>query len=362
MNEPILRLKAITKAYDGAPLLRGLTLDVQAGEVVCLLGPSGCGKSTLLRIIAGIEQQEAGEVWFDGQRLDGQPAHARNFGLMFQDGALFPHLSVIDNIAFGLRMRGAPAGEALPRARALLAQVGLAGFEQRKTFTLSGGERQRVALARTLAPGPRLLMLDEPLSALDRELHDRLLEELGELLARARGATTTLYVTHDQQEAFALADRIVVMRAGAIAQVGTPDDVYRRPASADVARFLGFENLIAVTALEPGPGDATTVRTAIGSVALPVSGDRRAPNVVLLIRPEAGHLVDGEAAATPGVLRGQVVERSFRGAQTRLLVRPEAAPQHTLAFLVSGRAPAAGQAVALRLDADALAVIPTQAP
>lgn len=355
----MLSVRGITKVYDGAPLLRGVTLEAGRGEIVCLLGPSGCGKSTLLRIIAGIETQEAGEVWFDGQRLDGVPPHARGFGLMFQDGALFPHLSAADNIAFGPRMRGEPAAVARARASELLEMVGLPGFGKRKVYTLSGGERQRVALARALAPEPRLLMLDEPLSALDRELHDRLLDELAQILARAGHGVTTLYVTHDQQEAFAVADRIVVMRDGGVAQDGAPDVVYRQPASAEVARFLGFSNLLEAELVPAGEGQVEA-RTRIGALTL-AKPEGAAGRATLLLRPEAARLAAGEAP--PGALNvsGVVVERSFRGAQTRLVTRPSLAPDVALIFTLPGPAPAAGQQVTLVISPADCALIPARA-
>lgn len=351
----MLSIRAITKDYDGAPLLRGVSLEAAPGEVVCLLGPSGCGKSTLLRIIAGIEAQEGGEIWFDGARIDSTPAHARGFGMMFQDGALFPHLSAADNIGFGLRMRGEAPAARRARIDELLEVVGLPGFGPRKVYTLSGGERQRIALARTLAPEPRLLMLDEPLSALDRELHDRLLDELGQILARAGRGVTTLYVTHDQQEAFALADRIIVMREGLVAQAGTPDEIYRAPASADVARFLGFSNLLEASVLSRD-GDTVVARTALGDVRLTGRPDLSADvPVMLLIRPEAARI-----GPQPGgwMVEGVVRERSFRGAQTRLLVTPARAPETTLTLVVSGPAPAAGQAVTLTIAPADCTLIP----
>ena len=351
----MLSVRSITKDYDGAPLLRGVSLEAAAGEVVCLLGPSGCGKSTLLRIIAGIEAQEGGEIWFDGDRIDGTPAHARGFGMMFQDGALFPHLSAADNIGFGLRMRGEAPAARRARIDELLELVGLPGFGPRKVYTLSGGERQRIALARTLAPEPRLLMLDEPLSALDRELHDRLLDELSQILTRAGRGVTTLYVTHDQQEAFALADRIIVMREGLVAQAGTPDEIYRAPASADVARFLGFSNLLAASLLSR-EGDTVVARTALGDVRL-AAGPGLASDgpTTLLIRPEAARI---GAQPSGWVMDGVVRERSFRGAQTRLVFSPARAPDITLTLVVSGPAPAAGQAVTLTIAPADCSLIP----
>jgi ABC-type Fe3+/spermidine/putrescine transport system ATPase subunit len=351
----MLSVRAITKDYDGAPLLRGVSLEAAAGEVVCLLGPSGCGKSTLLRIIAGIEAQEGGEIWFDGARIDNTPAHARGFGMMFQDGALFPHLSAADNIGFGLRMRGEAPAARQARIHELLDLVGLPGFGPRKVYTLSGGERQRIALARTLAPEPRLLMLDEPLSALDRELHDRLLDELGQILVRAGRGVTTLYVTHDQQEAFALADRIIVMREGLVAQAGTPDEIYRAPASTDVARFLGFTNLLEASLLSRD-GETVAARTALGDVRLTAGpGLTLDGPTTLLIRPEAARI---GAQAGGWTVDGIVRERSFRGAQTRLVVSPARAPATVLTLVVSGPAPAVGQPVTLTIAPGDCSLIP----
>ena len=239
---PLLQVSHIHKSFDGAPLLRDVSFDVAPSEIVCLLGPSGCGKTTLLNIIAGLEQAESGQVLVEGQDISGVPVHRRGFGLMFQDLALFPHKNVRDNVAFGLRMAGLAPQAIDARVSEVLELVGLAGFEQRDVNQLSGGEQQRVALARSLAPRPRLLMLDEPLSSLDRTLRERLMNELRDILTRV--GQTAIYVTHDQQEAFALADRVVILNAGRVAQIGTPQEVYRAPADAFVARFLGLTNLI----------------------------------------------------------------------------------------------------------------------
>ena len=245
----LLEISHVSKFYPGLPVLHDLSLTADEGEIVCLLGPSGCGKSTLLRIVAGLETPDAGRVSFDGQDLAGVPPHRRHFGLMFQDYALFPHKDVAGNVAFGLRMARLPASEINARVAEMLALVGLSGYEQRRVTELSGGEQQRVALARSLAPGPRLLMFDEPLGALDRALREQLMNDLRAILKQV--CVTALYVTHDQEEAFAIGDRVAIMRArpdlgegGRIEQIGTPQEVYRQPANAYVARFLGFLNLI----------------------------------------------------------------------------------------------------------------------
>ncbi|MCB2176325.1 MAG: ABC transporter ATP-binding protein [Actinomycetales bacterium] len=220
-----------------------LDLDVATGEVVALLGPSGSGKSSLLRAVAGLEPAAAGRITWDGEDLAGVPAHRRGFGLMFQDGQLFGHRDVAGNVAFGLQMQRVPARERAERTRELLDLVGLAGFAHRAVSTLSGGERQRVALARSLAPRPRLLLLDEPLSALDRALRERLADEVREALVAT--GTTALFVTHDHDEAFAVADRIAVMDLGRLLQVDTPPRLWQSPATRRVAEFLGYEAFVA---------------------------------------------------------------------------------------------------------------------
>ncbi len=223
-----------------------LDLDVATGEVVALLGPSGSGKSSLLRAIAGLEPAATGRIAWDGADLAGVPTHRRGFGLMFQDGQLFAHRDVGANVAFGLEMQGVGRSERARRVGELLELVGLGGFERRAATTLSGGERQRVALARALAPHPRLLLLDEPLSALDRALRERLADEVRAVLVAT--GTTALFVTHDHDEAFAVADRIAVMDVGRLLQVDVPQRLWHAPASRRVAEFLGYEAFVAADA------------------------------------------------------------------------------------------------------------------
>jgi len=232
-----LRVDGVTVRYPGAPAaaVDAVTLAVAPGEVVALLGPSGCGKSSLLRAVAGLEPLAAGEISWDGEDLAPIPVHRRGFGLLFQDGQLFPHRDVAGNVAFGLQMTGR---RDTARVSELLALVGLAGYERRAVRTLSGGEQQRVALARALAPQPRLLLLDEPLSALDRRLREHLVAEIAEIL-RAAG-TTAVYVTHDHDEAFTVADRVALMRAGSLIQSGVPDQLWAAPVDAEAAAFLGY--------------------------------------------------------------------------------------------------------------------------
>lgn len=227
-----------TRRRPGTVAVDGVSLEVASGEIVALLGPSGCGKSSLLRAVAGLEHLASGSVAFDGQDLAGVPVHRRRFGLLFQEGQLFPHRDVGRNVGYGLETQGVPRAERETRVRELLDAVGLAGYERRSVATLSGGEQQRVALARALAPRPRLLLLDEPLSALDRRLRERLAVDVRETL-RLTG-TTSVFVTHDHDEAFTVADRVAVMDRGRILQVDSSDVLLRAPASAQVAEFLGL--------------------------------------------------------------------------------------------------------------------------
>jgi ABC-type Fe3+/spermidine/putrescine transport system ATPase subunit len=315
----LLRAEGISKAYGGEPALKEVNLSLSQGEILCLLGPSGCGKTTLLRIIAGLETPDVGEVFLKGQDLNGVPVHQRGLGFMFQEFALFPHKDVYGNVAFGLRMARLPRREIERRVNEVLELVGLEGFIRRTVHDLSGGERQRVALARSLAPRPHLLMLDEPLSSLDRALRERLMNELRHILKSVD--VSALYVTHDQSEAFALGDRVAIMQKGCIEQIGPPESVYRRPSSPFVARFLGMSNLLPGSISEPGAGQ---VRTVVGELqtedAIPSEGKWRARKVTVLLRPKAARLADGRQEIINS-LQGEVVERSFRGGYYRLLVR-----------------------------------------
>jgi len=239
---PGLAVRDLTVRFADTAAVDAVSLDVPAGSVTAVLGPSGSGKSTLLRAIAGLEPPTAGSISYDGRDLAHVPTHKRGFALMFQDGQLFSHQSVGRNVGFPLRLRHRSVTDSAGRVSELLDLVGLAGYADRMPATLSGGERQRVALARSLAVEPRMLLLDEPLSALDRDLRERLAGELHDILLRA--GTTALLVTHDQEEAFAIADRMAVMREGRLVQAGTVDEVWREPADAWTARFLGYATVL----------------------------------------------------------------------------------------------------------------------
>jgi ABC-type Fe3+/spermidine/putrescine transport system ATPase subunit len=355
----LLEVASVYKDFGGTAVLRDVSFHVDEGEIVCLLGPSGCGKTTLLRIVAGLETASSGQVVFDGHSLDQVPVHRRGFGLMFQDFALFPHKDVTANVIFGLRMQGLPQRQVEERVADMLALVGLQDYERRRVYDLSGGEQQRVALARSLAPDPRLLMLDEPLGSLDRALREELMNELRAILKRV--GVTAIYVTHDQQEAFAVADRVVIMNRGRIVQRGTPQAVYRQPASAWVARFLGLTNLLPgrVVSIEP-----LQVVTALGCLTLHEAGQAAVgQEVTVLIRPEAARL---PGARRPGVCSdeyGVTVEAttrecSFRGSHQRLVIQPDKGPE--LVFeIVSETAnlPRPGEAVTICLRPEAISLL-----
>ncbi len=298
-----LNIQNIHKAFGDKIALAGVSFQVAQREIVALLGPSGCGKSTLLAIIAGLEKPDQGDVEWDGTSLSHVPTHRRGFGLMFQDFALFPHRNVFENVAFGLRMAGLDERRIRERVQETLELVGLPGFGERDVNTLSGGEAQRVALARSLAPQPRLLMLDEPLGSLDRGLRERLAFDLRHILRDSR--QTAIYVTHDQEEAFVIADRVVVMNAGQVEQIGAPQEIYRKPGSVFVARFLGLDNLIPGV-IAPNATAGRAAHTAIGDFPAP---DNIQGEVTILLRPDAARL-DPNA---PMQLQGVLEEVSFRG-------------------------------------------------
>ena len=281
----MLRVEGLSVSFDDASALDGVDLEVAEGERMAILGPSGSGKSTVLRTIAGVQRPDAGRIVLDDVDLVGVPTHQRGIGLMLQEGALFPHRDVAGNVSFGLRMAGVERDESERRTTELLELVGLPGFELRTIGTLSGGERQRVALARALAPEPRVLLLDEPLGSLDGPLRERLASELTELSERL--GLTVVHVTHDVSEAFAIGDRVAIMRAGRIAQIGTPDEIWTRPADEWVARFLGRENVRerdGRTVLLP----AEAIRVTHGEGGVVLATQRRGLVVHLSVRLEDG--------------------------------------------------------------------------
>ncbi len=312
-----LALDGIGVTLDGSPIVEGITLEVASGERLALLGPSGSGKSTVLRVIAGLQQPSAGHVLIDGVDVTQVPPHRRGVGLVFQDAALFPHRDVAGNVGFGPRVGGLPGPERDARVAEALELVGLSGTERRDVTTLSGGEAQRIALARALAPRPQVLLLDEPLGALDGPLRQRLQEDLRALFERL--SLTVVHVTHDVGEAFALGDRVGVLREGRLAQVAAPDELWSHPVDEGVARFLGMRNV-------ERDGDRATVT-----------------------RPEAVRVVPGDGAV--------VLAAERDGAVVRLRVRRDDGTE--LEALATGvRHPGPGERVAIEVDAEGVIEVP----
>ncbi len=306
-----VRVEACGKTFaDGTHALEPATLDIARGETLVLLGPSGCGKTTMLRIIAGLETPDVGgRVLFDGKDMTSIPIERRNVGMVFQSYALFPNMSVADNIGYGLKLRGVGRAERDARIKELVALTNIGGLENRRIDQLSGGQRQRVALARAVAIRPGILLLDEPLTALDAALRDRLRSELNRLL-RALGITA-IYVTHDQAEAMELGDRVVVMRKGAIAQIGTPREIYFTPQSRFVAEFIGAANIVEAK-LDGGalvlPGGRLAVEGGAGAA--------QGSAGVAMIRPETIRIVEAAGAS----LTGTVDSVAFIGDRQRIVV------------------------------------------
>jgi ABC-type Fe3+/spermidine/putrescine transport system ATPase subunit len=329
----LLSIRGITKCFGEKSALADVSFDVTEGEIVCLLGPSGCGKTTLLRIVAGLETPDAGQILLYGQDIGALPPHRRDFGLMFQEYALFPHKNVYDNVAFGLQMKRLEKSEINEQVREALTLVGLEGFEGRGVNELSGGEAQRVALARSLATRPRLLMLDEPLGSLDRALRERLMTDLRGILTDV--GVTALYVTHDQAEAFAIADRAVVMNAGRVEQIGPPETIYCSPATPFVAHFLGLTNLAEGQIIRCG-----RVASAWGEIKADTNLGQPGDQVSVLIRPEAAKVIapDTQQEIENG-LRGELISRSFRGGRYLVKVQPEKGPSLTLELPAVGSVP-----------------------
>lgn len=314
-----VRLTDVVKRFKGVQALDGVSAHVASGEFFTLLGPSGCGKTTTLRVIAGFYDPDEGSVHIGDTPMRGVPPAERGIGIVFQNYALWPHMSVRDNVAYGLRIQRLPASEIDRRVAATLRQLGLEGLEGRAPGQLSGGQQQRVAVARALVLNPRVLLLDEPLSSLDAKVRARLRSEIRRLQQQLR--ITTIYVTHDQEEALVLSDRIAVMEAGRIRQIGTPGDLYERPASLFVADFIGTNNFLTGTVAEVSGGFAR-VSTTSGPVRGTARGDlRRGATAAAAVRPENIVLVEAGAQAGGGALdnrvRGRVVLFQFMGSILR---------------------------------------------
>ena len=308
-NDMIVSLKDIFVEFDGEVILNHINLDIRDKEFVTILGPSGCGKTTTLRIIGGFLEPDEGEVFFDGEKINGIPPHKRNVNTVFQKYALFPHLNVFDNIAFGMRIKKLPKDEIKRRVKEMLAIVDLKGYEKRSVSRLSGGQQQRVAIARALVCDPKVLLLDEPLGALDLKLRKNMQDELKQIQQKTN--TTFIYVTHDQEEALTMSDTIVVMNNGVIEQIGSPTDIYNEPVNAFVADFIGEANIINGTML--GDCRVKVLGTELECVD---KGFGQNTPVDIVIRPEDIEVVAPEEAK----LVGEVVDVVFKGVHYEMTV------------------------------------------
>ena len=307
-----IEIRNVTKRFGSMAAVSEVSLSIQEGELFTLLGPSGCGKTTLLRLIAGFYTPDEGEIRFDGQRVNDVPPHERGIGMVFQNFALWPHMTVFENVAYGLKLRGIARAEIAARVGAVFDKVKLSGFGDRYPGQLSGGQQQRVALARALVLNPKILLLDEPLSNLDAKIRVQVRQEIRKLQKEL--GITTMYVTHDQEEALTLSDRIAVFNQGKVFQVGLPKDLYERPANRFVADFIGINNLIdgVVEAVETRER-RLQVKTALGVWSALFDerfkvGDR----CVLCIRPENA-AIDGEAAADRNLVKGRITFAAYLG-------------------------------------------------
>ena len=349
-----LRIDRLTKAFGNFVAIRDVSLDIFEGEFVCFLGPSGCGKTTLLRAIAGLDIQTRGRIDQGGRDVSALPPDERDFGIVFQSYALFPNLTVARNVAYGLENRRASRGEIARRVEELLALVGLPEQKDKYPAQLSGGQQQRIALARALATSPGLLLLDEPLSALDAKVRARLRHEIKALQRRL--GVTTIMVTHDQEEALTMADRIVVMNHGVIEQVGSPDEIYREPATAFVADFIGTMNFLPGRAEAPG-------RVLLGDLALACEAEDLAAGeaVTLAIRPEDVVVQEPGAAAANGV-RAEIAELEFLGSFYRASLAAPGLGEGLLADLsrnlVRRLGIAVGQSITVTLPVERIRIYP----
>jgi ABC-type Fe3+/spermidine/putrescine transport system ATPase subunit len=305
-DDRLLWVDGVSKRFGETIAVDEVHIGLAQGEILCLLGPSGCGKTTLLRLVAGLEQADSGHIFFAGKEMTHVPPFQRGFGMMFQNFALFPHLNVFENVAYGLKTAGRKHEAVRLRVEEMLALVDLAGLGERQIDQLSGGQQQRIALARALATSPKLLMLDEPLGALDRALRERLMIELRAILQRV--GVTAIYVTHDQAEAYAVSDRIAVMNTGKIAQIDTPQTLYAKPKNGFVARFLGFSNVVAGRWVGNGLFECPFGRLLTDSDGVG-AGE-------VLIRPNA--LISEPATARASRFAAQLIVASFRGRYTEL--------------------------------------------
>jgi putative spermidine/putrescine transport system ATP-binding protein len=307
-----LVLENIRKSFGATPVVKDFNMSIEKGEFVSFLGPSGCGKTTVLRMIAGFENPSDGTIVINGRNQNGLKTSQRNIGMVFQAYALFPNMTVVDNVAFGLKVAGKPKEEIAQRVTEMLKLISLEHLADRYPYQMSGGQQQRVALARALAPKPQVLLLDEPLSALDAKIRVSLREEIRQIQRQL--GITTVFVTHDQEEALSISDRIVVMNAGRADQIGTPSQIYNRPATRFVASFVGTLNMIEATVVDPA---ASSVRIGNSVVTLrdPINTLKSGDQVSIALRPEAGSMASDAKGDT--TLAGKVISSHFLGSVIR---------------------------------------------
>ena len=315
MPDPFLSIQSVRKTFGATTVVQDFNLDVEQGEFVSFLGPSGCGKTTMLRVVAGFEEPSAGRVLIGGADVTGLKPNQRKIGMVFQAYALFPNMTVAQNIGFGLKVAGAPRAEASARVAEMLQLIKLPEFGDRYPYQLSGGQQQRVALARAMAARPQVLLLDEPLSALDAKVRVSLREEIRAIQKKL--GITTVFVTHDQEEALSMSDRIVVMNNGRAEQVGTPFEIYNRPATRFVANFVGTLNILDGAVIDPAAG---TVRVHDSEIALarPLPGRKAGEELSLALRPEAISI--GSHPGREASIGGEISDVSFLGSVIRVRV------------------------------------------
>jgi len=361
IRRPALEVRNITKSYSSAVKIGPISFEVGEGEFFSLLGPSGCGKTTTLRCIAGFEALSSGEIVLAGKRLDTIPPYRRELGLVFQSHALFPHLTIEDNVGFGLKLRRVGAQEIRMRVSSVLDLVGLTGLEKRLPGQISGGQQQRVALARSLVLEPPLLLLDEPLSSLDLKLRQQMREELRRLQRQL--GQTTVFVTHDQTEALSLSDRIAVLSGGRIEQIGTPEEIYRRPASRFVASFIGQANLIDVE-VDNATSELVELRTSSGALlrasAHSASCWSKGMAALAVIRPEDIELMAGQAQELSNIFSGRILDVEYLGEDTQVTIAPGGLPDLLASFKTTRavKAKLSQSDVRLTIDPSDVVVIP----
>lgn len=346
MSEILLELKNIKKKFDGVGVLEGIQLSVEKGEFITLLGSSGCGKTTTLRIIAGLETPDEGQVLLEGKDVTGLPPHKRDVNTVFQNYALFPHMNVADNVGYGLKIKKVPKDEIRYKVKEMLELVQLSGYEKRKPSELSGGQKQRVAIARALANNPKILLLDEPLGALDLQLRRAMQLELKRLQKKL--GVTFIYITHDQEEAINMSDRIVVMNKGLFEQIGTPDDIYNHPKTSYVATFVGNANIIDGV-VDRVVENQILVSACGGKVLVDLRGEKVRPGekVTLAVRSENIQIDDDCGCGLEAVVQ----EKSFAGGLLRMVLQTVDGKQLVASRYGIDADVAVGQKICFRWDA-----------